>query len=159
MNNKIYRSVLILGLALGLTACSSDDSKDTQKPVIVLHAPKDGAKIEVGSAIHFDMEVSDNEMLGSYKIDIHENSDGHTHDVKKAAALVAAVEFSFEKQWSLEGQRNADVHHHEIIIPENAELGHYHFVVYVLDAAGNQSMEARSIALVPIGEGDIIEEQ
>ncbi|SFJ00387.1 DUF4625 domain-containing protein [Myroides guanonis] len=158
MRNNIYKGILAAGLILGFTACSSDDSKDTQKPTILLNAPKDGAKLEVGSDIHFDMEVSDNEMLGSYKIDIHENSDGHTHSVKRAAALNDMVEFSFQKQWSLEGQRNADVHHHEIVIPQNAELGKYHFVVYVLDAAGNQSMEARSIQLVAAGEGDVSEE-
>lgn len=158
MKNNIYKIILAVGLVLVLTACSSDDSKDTQKPSIVLNAPKDGAKLEIGSEIHFDMEVSDNEMLGSYKIDIHENSDGHTHSAKRVATLEDNVEFSFQKQWTLEGQRNADVHHHEIVIPQNAELGKYHFVVYVLDAAGNQSMEARSVQIVALGEGDASEE-
>lgn len=158
MKNNIYKGILAVGLILGFAACSSDDSKDTQKPIIVLNAPNEGAKLEVGADIHFDMEVSDNEMLGSYKIDIHENSDGHTHSAKKAAALENTVEFSFQKQWSLEGKRNADVHHHEIVIPQNAELGKYHFVVYVLDEAGNQSMEARSIQIVGPGEGDASEE-
>lgn len=39
------------------------------------------------------------------------------------------------------------VHHHDVVIPENALEGNYHLVVYCTDAAGNQSLVAREIVL------------
>lgn len=152
--SKIF-SIVALSALFSLGSCSSDDNNiDTEKPVILLNAPKEGAKLVAGKDIHFDMEVSDNVMLGSYKIDIHDNSDNHNHS-SALSAKEELVPFTFNKTWSLKGQKNADVHHHEIIIPATAKPGNYHFVVYLLDEAGNQSMVARAITIVgPDQAGD-----
>lgn len=148
MRNSIVKTLAITSIVLGLTACSGDEFIDTQKPVIQLNTPKEGVKIQAGSLIELDMQVSDDQMLGSYKVDIHENSEGHVHAAKLTHTQAQQVEFSFHKQWSLAGQLQARIQHTEIEIPENAEVGMYHFVVYVLDAAGNQSMEARNFEIV-----------
>lgn len=148
-------AILVVMIAIGFTSCSkSDDQPDTEKPQIDLHAPTDGAKIEAGDShgIHFDMEVSDNVGLQSYKVDIH-SAKGHTHSMG-LRTLDQHADWAFEKTWDLGGQRNAMIHHHEIVVPEDAEPGEYHFVVYVLDVSGNQSMAFSTVEVVGQGEGD-----
>ncbi len=163
-----YISVLSAISLFVLGSCSSDSSVDTEKPVIVLNAPAEGAKLAAGSDIHFDMEVSDNEALGSYNVDIHNDFDGHNHGSDSASILKFVVKhsddspenetrvpFVYNKTWTdIAGKKNDHVHHHEIIIDKDAKRGNYHFVVKVLDRAGNQSMEFRTIQIVDPEEAD-----
>lgn len=60
-------------------------------------------------------------------------------------ATRAEEPFFFKKSFDLSDLRNAHIHHHDIVIPENAAEGNYHLVVYCTDAAGNQSLVARDI--------------
>lgn len=158
-----YLAVASLASVFAFTSCSSDDNTDTEKPVVDLIAPAEGAKLEAGKDIHFDMVVSDNDGLASYNVDIHNNFDGHNHSGgdthTHAVNAVKADEaegkpFAFNKTWSLDGVKNDKIHHHEIVIDANAKPGNYHFVVKVLDKSGNQTMEFRNIEIVPDGEGD-----
>ena len=55
--------------------------------------------------------------------------------------------FRSNRSWSVEYQKNARIHHHEIVIPENATPGRYHFMVFCTDAAGNESYVVRNIVL------------
>lgn len=157
-------SVVVLS-SVCFTSCLKNDSDiDTEKPVIKLNAPENEEAIEVGSSIHFDMDVSDNIALGSYDIDIH-SADGHTHthsvvlaegdhDHEHDPENDARKAFKYKNSWDdIRGLKNAHIHHHEIEIPEDAKRGEYHFVVKVLDAAGNQAMEYRTIDIVDKGQG------
>ncbi|MDR2383353.1 MAG: DUF4625 domain-containing protein [Prevotellaceae bacterium] len=128
------------------TACKEDS--DTTKPVINLIEPENGDILQIGDAegVHFDVEFSDNEMLASYKVDIHPNFDNHSHATTKSEDTT--VDFRFEKTWTtISGKKNDYVHHHEIKIPENATPGHYHLMLYCTDAAGNESYVARDVEL------------
>jgi len=102
--------------------------------------------LRIGSDVHFEADFSDNEMLGSYMVEIHNNFDGHDHKVA-ATRAEGSEPFFFKKSYDLSGQRNAHVHHHDIVIPANATPGNYHLMIYCTDAAGNQSLVARSIVL------------
>lgn len=137
-------AILFTSICSVFTAC--DDNKgDTEKPIIDLHAPTEGAVLKTGSHIHFDMDLSDNDELRSYKVDIH-SAAGHSHDTKAEASVTI-----FNKSWPLEG-RNAHIHHHEIEIPANAAEGKYHFMVYCTDKSGNESYIVRSIEFAPEGD-------
>lgn len=146
--NKFYSVIFLLAVVLVFNACS-DDSGDTTKPVIVLNAPVEGAVLKIGSDIHLDMDLSDNEMLSSYKIEIHNNMENpHDHGTTKTKMEY----FSLNKSWDVPGKKNTHVHHHDIIIPENAIEGPYHFIVYCTDAEGNESYVARNIVLSHDGQ-------
>jgi hypothetical protein len=124
-------------------ACREDS--DTTKPEILMVEPVDGDVLHIGEAhgVHFEVEFSDNEMLASYKVNIHPNFDGHGHSTR---ATSETVDFEFDKSWSLSG-KNAPIHHHEIMIPEDATPGAYHLMVYCTDAAGNESYVAINVEL------------
>ncbi|MCC8198575.1 MAG: DUF4625 domain-containing protein [Tannerellaceae bacterium] len=135
----------VLTLSGFFTSC--DDDGDTTKPTINLISPAEGAFLEIGkeSGVHFEAEFSDDEMLGSYKIDIHNNFDDHGHETKSEST--ETVNFSFSREWDLSGLKNTTEHHHDIVIPANATPGNYHIIVYCIDAAGNQSYVAHNIVL------------
>lgn len=136
-------SLLALAFSFVFTACDNDDA-DTTRPIIELDEPEDGDELLIGAGIHFECDFSDDVMLGSYMIEIHNNFDGHSH---KAPSRATDEPFFFKQSYDLSGLRNAHVHHHEVVIPENATPGNYHLVVYCTDAAGNQSLVAREIVL------------
>lgn len=135
-------------LFLGFTSC--EDDGDTVKPTIELESPAEGAVLKTGSAIHLEMSLDDNEMLSSYKVDIHDAA-GHTHETK-AESSDETVIFTYSNSWSISGSKNAQIHHHEIEIPENAAHGAYHFLVYCTDASGNESYVVRNITLSDEGD-------
>jgi hypothetical protein len=146
MKTNIYISVLSLAAIFSFLFVSCDES-DTTKPVINLIEPEDGDALQIGNpnGIHLEMELSDNEQLASYKIEIHNNFDNHEH---RSATGDEIVPFAFDSIWTdISGKRNADIHHHDIKIPANATPGDYHFMVYCTDAAGNESHVAANIVL------------
>jgi hypothetical protein len=138
-------------MAVSFVAFSScDQNGDTTKPVINLLEPEDGDTLRIGEepeGIHLDMELSDDVMLKSYKVEIHSNFDGHAHEVPSKSEASETVDFTFNKSWDVSGLKNTDVHHHEIIVPVNATPGKYHMMIYCTDAAGNEAHVARNIVL------------
>lgn len=133
----------ILSIALALSSCEKEEV-DTVKPVIEVSGPAEDAVLYIGSGIHFEVEFSDDVELKSYKVDIHSNFDGHSHK----SLLAEGAEWHFQQSWDFDaGQKNAHVHHHEIVVPEqiNGEpiaTGNYHFMIYCTDAAGNETWTA-----------------
>lgn len=153
-----------LSVTLVLTACSDDDDiiVDTQAPVIEINNPTEGQAISPGSVIHFDADFTDNVELSSYKIDVHNAFDGHSHQTRTMA--VSSGDDSQDNPWnynevfSIEsGQDNFHAHEH-ISIPteingQPVSQGHYHFGVFLTDAAGNESQAFLEIHIEE-GHGD-----
>lgn len=150
MKTAFYLSIVsILAVSALFVSCSDSNSDgDTTKPVISLVEPEEGAALKPGYAIHFEMDLADDVMLGSYKVEIHNNFDGHGHTkAEQAAGSEGKVPFAFNRSWDLSGLKNTHIHHHDILIPANAQEGNYHLMVYCTDAAGNESYIARNIVL------------
>ncbi|MDR1644983.1 MAG: DUF4625 domain-containing protein [Tannerellaceae bacterium] len=142
---KVYSYILIFCLTaiFPLSTVSCDKDGDTVKPVINLIEPAEGDVLVIGEDVHFEMELSDNEMLKEYKVGIHHNFDGHSHSATRADL----EPFLFEKVWDVSGKKNTSVHHHEIVIPTTAAPGDYHLEVYCTDAAGNEAYIVRNVEL------------
>lgn len=151
MKTVFYLSIVsILAVSALFVSCSEDEKDgDTTKPVINLIEPEEGAMLKPGSTIHFEMDLTDDVMLGSYKVEIHNNFDGHGHT---KVATRETVAFTFNRSWDVSGLKNAHIHHHDIEISANATEGNYHLMVYCTDAAGNESYVARNIVLSEQGE-------
>ncbi len=147
MGKNILFFVLSAIMCVSFSACDEDEA-DTTKPVITLDEPEDGDSLRIGESVHFECDFSDNEALGSYLIEIHNNFDGHGHKISSSQTRGEDTEaFYFKKSYDISNLRNTHVHHHDIMIPENATPGAYHLIVYCTDAAGNQAMVARDIIL------------
>jgi hypothetical protein len=154
MKTTIQSSLLCLlaMTALSLPSCDKDHTGDTEKPVIHLIEPEEGARLPIGDehGVPFNLELSDNTLLRSYKVEIHPDFDGHVHAPAHAPlrdADATTTDFTFNKSWDISGKKNASIQHREIIIPPNATPGPYHLMVYCTDAAGNESHLARDIIL------------
>lgn len=133
---KIFISCVAL-LSLSLYSCKDDS--DTQKPTIVIEAPTSEAQFAPGTDIHFAAELSDNDELRSYKVDIHDAS-GHDHKSKASAA------WSLQKEFNIAGKRNYHAHEH-FDIPADTKPGKYHFVVYCTDKSGNEQVKYVTIKI------------
>ncbi len=153
--NKHLFLVIFSFITFSFSFISCDEqSGDTTPPVIDLIAPKEGATLEIGSNVHLDMDLRDNDLLKSYKVEIHDNmGTPHDHNETGMKAMSATEYFRFEKVWDdISGFKNKKVHHHEILIPENVTPGKYHLMVYCLDASNNESYVVRNIILSHEGE-------
>ena len=117
MKTKFYFLVisLLAICSVCLPACDNDEKGDVTKPVIDLIEPEEGAVLKIGNGkgVHFEMNLSDDVMLRSYKINIHNNFDHHGHD-SRAAGEKNTV-FTFDKVYDVSGLKNTKVHHHDIV--------------------------------------------
>jgi hypothetical protein len=146
MKTKInfYLACLTAISFVAFASCDENDG-DTTKPVITLKAPAEGDTLHIGEEVHLEMDLEDDVMLKSYKVNIHPNFNNHAH----TTALPKAAEtegFEYNRSWEVE-QRNAGIHHHEIVIDSAATPGKYHFMVYCTDAAGNEALVTRGVVL------------
>jgi uncharacterized membrane protein len=146
MKTNIFSTLCLAAILTSVSLVSCDENSDTTKPVINLIEPVEGDALEIGADVHFEMDLSDNEMLRSYKVEIHHNFDGHSHEATRAEEE-ETVPFYFENSWDVSGQKNAHIHHHEILIPANATPGDYHLEVFCTDAAGNEAFVVLNIEL------------
>ena len=142
---KTYISLAAIVFALVFASSCQTKDTDTTKPTINLIEPSDGTVLVVGEEVHLEMELEDDVQLASYAVDIH-LADGHTHKVEAQA-------WAYKNSWTdIAGKRNTTVHHHEIVVPATVNgapilPGDYHFMVYLTDAAGNESYTVADVEI------------
>lgn len=159
---KLFLVSIVLLSTFVMISCEKN-KKDTEKPTIKLIEPENGDALKPSDkGIHFEVEFTDNEALGSYKVNIHPAFDGHTHE-QAAPQFAAGDSIAFEKTWlesefiaageqSIEGKRNVTIHHHKIVIPTTVngkplKEGNYHFMVTCSDKARNETFVACNIKI------------
>ena len=133
---SIFKTLLLAATPiLLLSSCSSDDDKlDTEKPKIILGKPTDHQEYELGSTIEVQAILSDNVELGSYKIDIHSDGDGHQH-----RSFSSTTNWEFNDTGIIEGNKEYILNKTIQIPAEDITEGHYHLGLMVIDKAGNQT--------------------
>ena len=182
MKKSVLIAAIVLKAVFGLVSCDSENL-DNEKPVVKIVSPMEDELVKPGSAIHFEVELSDNVALASYKVEIHDAFDGHGHghgDTRSGSATTRAASDSekFTRTWWLEsvfialgeepiaGKRNARVYHHHMEVPvtvisiidgEQKEMplreGHYHFIVYCTDESGQESFASTEIYISNDADG------
>ena len=139
----LFSIVLLIFSSFVFVACDDDN---TEAPVIELISPAEKDTLRIGGNVHLEMNLSANEMLASYKIDIHKEDGPHG-----TKAGVSGNILGENNKWDVSGYKNKHVHNDEIVIPKGVEEGEYHFMVYCLDAAGNESYMVRNVILSHTG--------
>lgn len=144
---KLLSLVSLFTIPSIFIACDESDGDNTA-PLIELSSPQEGIELTIGSTIDFSAVFKDNEMLSSYRVNIHHNFDNHGHehsrdvsdeDIKNA--------FSFNRKWDITGTEQT-IQHQEIEIPTGVTPGKYHLVVECVDAAYNEAKVFRNIVLI-----------
>ena len=131
----LYLFVLFLGF--GITGCS-DDEIDTEKPTMTVYSPGAEQVFRPGQNLNFIAEFSDNVGLNAFKIDIHYGGD---HDHKKHEE--EDEKWHYVHTAELSG-RSEEVSM-EIDIPGEIKTGEYHFMIFLTDVSGNESIAAITI--------------
>lgn len=142
MKTRLRLILPILLAAVIFTSCSNDDDAvDTQKPVISIIEPHDEEELAPGGEVHFEAIFTDNRELASYKIEIHDDFDEHTHSLNKSSHQDNPWVWSkvFEIPAGLTSYEA--VQHIDIPTEINGQPiseGVYHFGVFLTDRAGNE---------------------
>ena len=166
---------LITIFTLSFNACGSDDDKDMTPPVIsadgITANPINCQQYHPGDVIPFHYVMLDNQELGNFNIEIHNNFDHHTHSTEaddhdhdhEMGECDDDEEHEHENEHEHEhsegnawvynrdftipaGQRQYDARV-DIPIPADAALGDYHFMIRLTDRAGWQQLHAVAIKI------------
>lgn len=130
------KTYLFAALAFVAASCSDDDeTQDTTKPVI-LEATVNGEdhdlEFDAGDVLQLEVDLSDNEGLSQFKIDVHDVFDGHDHN-----KVLDGDAWEMTEVITVSGA-TATVNH-TLNVPDPVTAGPHHFIFRVLDAAGNES--------------------
>ena len=134
MKKSVLIAAIVLIAVFGLVSCDNENL-DNERPVVKIVSPMEDELVKPGNDIHFEVELSDNVALASYKVNIHGAFDGHEHgdghsDTRSGFATTRAASDSveFTRTWlesdfialgeePIAGKRNASVHHQHMEIP------------------------------------------
>lgn len=155
---KVLFGLTTTVMLLGTIACTNNDDivKDNQLPIItdqgITAVPMDCDVFQRGGIIPFRYRLTDNDELGSYNIEIHNNFDHHTHGTQAQGCSMDPVKtpikpFHYDESFKIpSGSKSFDAKQ-DIKIPADIDPGDYHFVIRVTDQTGNQQLRAMAIKI------------
>lgn len=131
MKKTILTLVLVIPV---LFSCTKEDDQDTTAPLISnakINGLTENITVNTGEELNFEAQLSDNESLGEFKIDIHDIFDGHSHGKKALSPWVTT------QTYTLSG---ASKNFQSIIkVDTTANAGPYHSILRLIDDSGNES--------------------
>ncbi len=163
MKNMKYLSLtmaVFCSLSLGFASCSDDDEdeagRDMTYPEIssegIVASPVDCEVYRRGQVIAFNYVFTDNQELGAYNIEIHDNFDHHTDgtsmsDCPKDAEREPVKPWHLVQDHSIPAGLRSYTARLDISIPADIDPGDYHFMIRLTDRAGWQQLKAVSIKI------------
>lgn len=153
---KILFKTSFIAILLNFIACSNEDDNgnlDTQKPTIEIIKPTDHAEFMPGDVLNLEAILQDNVGLASYKIEIHAETDGHTHEkFNKKHEDEDHADWLYTETQTIDANISTLEIHKNITIPttiQNLPIteGHYHLGIYVIDTSGNEQQQFIEIAI------------
>lgn len=149
-----------VAVAILVSSCSSDEpnssSHDMQKPAIVdgdVPNPIDCQQYHRGDVIPFCYTFTDNEELGNFNIEVHNNFDHHTHSTSAGDCPLDPVKkpinpWVYNQDFAIPGGMKQYEASLDIAIPSDIDTGDYHFIIRLTDKAGWQQLKAVSIKII-----------
>ena len=146
-------------LLYALSACSGSDDevqKDMQQPVIsdqgITANPIDCQVYHRGEVIPFHYVMTDDQELGAYNIEVHNNFDHHTHSTTSVECPMDAQKqpqnpWVYNHDFSIPAGQNRYEARVDIEIPADIDPGDYHFMIRLTDRAGWQQLHAVAIKI------------
>lgn len=139
-------------------SCSSDDDdkKDMEKPVIEMNAgsgyPLTCDVLYKGESFTFKAIFKDNQELGSYNLEIHNNFDHHSHSTDDVECDLDEKKkpvkpFVYNQNFNIPNGSVFYEAEKEISIPKDIDSGDYHFMIRLTDQSGWQQLKAISLKI------------
>lgn len=150
----INRKIILYSLVcLFMMGCSNDDddSQDMEKPSIDMSGsnafPQNCIVLYRGESFPFRAIFTDNQELGNYNIEIHNNFDHHSHSTDDVECdlepkKIPVKAFVYNQDFSIPSGKNTYQANNEISIPSDVDTGDYHFMIRLTDKAGWQQLKA-----------------
>jgi uncharacterized membrane protein len=123
---------IVLSASFILGSCKKED---TEKPTVKISSPTNNKEYHPGETITVIADISDNEELSQYKLEIHFD-DGHGHK----STMHGDEGWEFEEIVKISGK--AYSLNRSVKIPNDVKEGKYHVVVECTDKAGNEAAPA-----------------
>lgn len=161
MIKKIFTVCAAVLVLCGAMSCNKDE-EDTEKPTFdnTDATPVEGGKYLPGGKIIVHQTFSDNEELGSFNIEIHNNFDHHSHSTETAKSISKHEDHDhdhehgdvenawvFNQDYEIPAGKKVYTADLTIDIPETIAEGDYHFMIRVTDKAGWQEIKAVSLEI------------
>ena len=156
MKKYLYSMMMLCAL----TACGhsdNDEQRDMQQPVIsdkgIVASPIDCQQYHRGDVIPFHYVLTDDQELGAYNIEIHNNFDHHTHsttavDCHTDEHSTPQHPWVYNQDYQIPAGLTTYDARHDIQIPADIDPGHYHFMIRLTDRAGWQQLHSVAIIIV-----------
>jgi hypothetical protein len=155
---KSYQVILLILITLMVSviwSCNKDELDD-EMPQIKMngadHYPQACDTVYVGETFVFNATFTDNVELGAYSLDIHHNFDHHSHSTELVECPLDPVKQAVNpllliRQYDIpSGLKNFEAEA-EIFVPENVDIGDYHFMVRLTDKTGWQDIRGISFKI------------
>lgn len=156
--HKNHLLIFIAGCLLFLfSMCAKKNDQDTVYPVIDLSSPgahpQNCDTVLRGESFMVKAIVTDNEELGAYSIDIHDNFDHHTHSADIEDCDLDPIKepvnpFKFIQSYNIPAGSKQYTINQDIYIPQDVDTGDYHFMIRLTDKAGWQSLYGLSLKVL-----------
>ncbi len=151
----ILSALIILSLVF-FTSCTKEE-KDDIYPEIKMDCcggfPMNCDEVTRGGSFTFVAQLSDNEELGAFSLDIHNNFDHHTHSTDPVPCELDPVKdpvnpFRLIGEYDIPSGLKAYLAEVEITVPADADTGDYHMMVRLTDKSGWQTLKGISFKVV-----------
>lgn len=154
--------ILLLSLLLSYYSCDKNTDIDNQKPIIDLSSkdafPVSCDTLYFGETFILKVKFTDNEQLGSYSIDIHNNFDHHSHSTELTECSIDPIKepvnpFTFIEDYDINKDLKEYHTNISITIPSgnsNGQFdeGDYHFFISLTDKSGWTAQKGLSIKIL-----------
>jgi len=166
MNKKnVFKLLFILTLfPVTIFSCSDDDDeKDMVYPEISMSgadaSPMNCDQIPRGEKIIFKATFSDNQELGSYNIELHNNFDHHSHSTEAHECEFDPKKkpvnpFIYNQDFVIPAGQTSHTANNIIEVPDDIDTGDYHFMIRVTDKAGWQTLKSVSVKIIENNSGN-----
>jgi len=160
---KLLKNLRFYIVLLIFVFVSCEKEVDTQKPEISLDFaeafPVNCDTLYFGESFQLKVRLKDNQELGSFNINIHQNFDHHSHSTEVTSCNLDTVkkdpvnEYSFISQFPIpEGVKEYETTVNINIPASNQDgqydAGDYHFFISVTDAVGWSTPKGLSIKML-----------
>jgi hypothetical protein len=154
MKNFLFFITLLL--TSFASSCDKAD-KDDVYPVIDMQGadayPKDCDTLYIGESFVFRAAFSDNQELGAFSIDIHQNFDHHTHSSSIVECPLDPVKspvnpFLFISENAIPAGVKSYPATETILITPDVDPGDYHMMVRLTDREGWQTLKGISVKVL-----------